>query len=122
MIRINDTTKEWEVSTDNGATWTSTGVSAEGTPGAQGLAGDSFFKSVDTKNAGYVIFTLADGTEFKVNRFDEDAPLFAIKMATASQPKSVPMIGLRSSPMATMLKAPRWANQNSTSATVLRTS
>ena len=40
-LRINTETKEWEMSIDNGTTWTSMGVRAEGTDG------DSMFESVD---------------------------------------------------------------------------
>lgn len=39
QLRINATTNEWEVSTDNGVTWTSTGVKATGEKGEQGEAG-----------------------------------------------------------------------------------
>ena len=76
QIRINDSTKQWEISTDGGQTWTSTGVSAEGQVGPQG---DSFFKSVDTSNANYVVFTLADGTQIKLARYDENLPKFQIQ-------------------------------------------
>lgn len=81
QVRINENTKEWEISTDGGQTWISTGVVAEGKDGAAGSngnSGDSFFKSVDTSNEAYVIITLADGTEFKLARYDESAPLFLI--------------------------------------------
>lgn len=84
QVRINENTKEWEISTDGGQTWISTGVVAEGKDGAAGSngnSGDSFFKSVDTSNEAYVIITLADGTEFKLARYDESAPLFLIKDA-----------------------------------------
>ena len=84
QVRINDTTKEWEISTDGGLTWVSTGVVAEGkdgvagSNGSNGAAGDSFFKSVDTSNPDYVVITLADGTEFRLARYDESAPMFDI--------------------------------------------
>ena len=67
QVRINETTKEWEISTDGGITWLSTGVVAEGKDGANGsngengtngANGDSLFKSVDTSNANYVVITL----------------------------------------------------------------
>ncbi len=86
QVRINDTTKEWEISTDGGQTWTSTGVVAEGKDGADGSngsAGDSLFRSVDTSNPDYVIITLADGTEFRLARYDESAPVFIIVDAPA---------------------------------------
>ncbi|MBQ8437698.1 MAG: DUF4465 domain-containing protein [Alistipes sp.] len=84
QVRINDATKEWEISTDGGQTWTSTGVVAEGKDGengangSAGAAGDSLFKDIDTSNPDYVVITLADGTEFRLARYDESAPLFII--------------------------------------------
>ena len=87
QVRINETTKEWEISTDGGITWLSTGVVAEGKDGAigsngengtNGANGDSLFKSVDTSNANYVVITLADGTVLRLARYDESAPMFII--------------------------------------------
>ena len=90
QVRINDTTKEWEISTDGGNTWVSTGVVAEGKDGANGANGsngvdgtngangDSLFKKVDVSNPDYVIITLADGTEFRLARYDESCPVFLI--------------------------------------------
>ena len=90
QVRINDTTKEWEISTDGGNTWTSTGVIAEGKDGANGTNGsngvdgtngsngDSLFKKVDVSNPDYVVITLADGTEFRLARYDESCPVFLI--------------------------------------------
>lgn len=88
QVRINDSTKEWEISVDGGLTWTSTGVVAEGKDGAagsngsNGVAGDSLFKEVDISNPDYVVITLADGTEFRLARYDESAPLFVITEAS----------------------------------------
>jgi hypothetical protein len=73
-VRINETSKEWEISTDGGETWNSTGVTAEG----KNTESNSLFKSVDTSNDEYVVFTLADDTEFKLVRYDESMPLFTI--------------------------------------------
>ena len=87
QVRINNTTKEWEISTDGGITWVSTGVVAEGKDGANGsngengtngANGDSLFKSIDTSNANYVVITLADGTVLRLARYDENAPMFII--------------------------------------------
>ena len=84
QVRINDATKEWEISTDGGETWVSTGVVAEGkdgtngSNGSNGAAGDSLFKSVDTSHPDYVVITLADGTELCLARYDESAPKFII--------------------------------------------
>ena len=74
QVRINETSKEWEISTDGGETWNSTGVTAEG----KNTESNSLFKSVDTSNDEYVVFTLADNTEFKLVRYDESMPLFTI--------------------------------------------
>lgn len=57
----------WCISYDNGSTWTQLGK-ATGDNGADGADGDSFFRSVDNSNEEYVIFTLADGTEIKINK------------------------------------------------------
>lgn len=68
QVRINTDTNEWEISTDNGTTWTSTGVKATGdkgdtgATGAQGEKGDSMFSSIDNSNENYVELTLADKT------------------------------------------------------------
>ena len=59
------------LSVDGGQTWTR--VSGEdgekGDTGDTGPQGDSFFESVETTNADYVIFTLADGSTFQVPRY-----------------------------------------------------
>ena len=59
------------LSVDGGQTWTR--VSGEkgntGSTGPAGPQGDSFFESVDTKNADYILFTLADGSTFQVPRY-----------------------------------------------------
>ena len=84
QVRINETTKEWEISTDGGITWLSTGVVAEGKDGANGSNGEngtngnSLFKSIDTSNANYVVITLADDTVLRLARYDENAPMFII--------------------------------------------
>lgn len=79
QMRINPTTGEWEISTDGGAIWTSTGISA------RGEKGESIFADVDTSNASYVKFTLTDGTEFTLQRYDSSAPLFAVEGAEGTQ-------------------------------------
>lgn len=63
QVRIDADTKMWEISTDGGRTWTSTGVVAEGKDGG------SVFADVDTtSDVDWVIFTLADGTVLRVAR------------------------------------------------------
>ena len=61
-MRINSTSNMWEISTDCGNTWTSTGVKAIGENGTDGADGDSFFQSVDDTNPLFVVITLTDGT------------------------------------------------------------
>ena len=87
QVRINDTTKEWEISTDGGQTWVSTGVVAEGKDGVNGsngengtngANGDSLFKKVDISNPDYVVITLVDGTELRIARYDDSCPVFLI--------------------------------------------
>lgn len=75
QLRINESTKEWEISADGGKTWTSTGVVAEG------KSGEGVFKDVDTSDSDYVIFTLQDGTVLKIARQDSSAPVFEIEGA-----------------------------------------
>ena len=76
QVRINPTTKEWEISTDGGQTWTSTGVIAEGKDG-QNSSNDSSI-SLDLSNPEYVIVRLADGNEILLARHNETSPLFTI--------------------------------------------
>ncbi len=79
-VRINTETGEWEISANGGATWQSTGVSAKGE------AGDSIFANVDAaSNPDYVEFTLTDGTQFRVPRYDSAAPVFAVENADGVQ-------------------------------------
>ncbi len=77
QVRIN-TSNEWEISSDGGATWKSTGVKATGPQGATGATGptggqgDAIFAAngVDNSNTDYVVFTLADGTtKIKVPKY-----------------------------------------------------
>lgn len=75
QLRINESTKEWEISVDGGKRWTSTGVVAEG------KSGDGVFKDVDASDSEYVIFTLQDGTVLKVAKDDASAPVFEIEGA-----------------------------------------
>ena len=77
QVRINPDTYTWEVSIDNGASWTPmTGsdgqpVSALGKKGEQGERGDAVFKENGvTVKDGCVEFTLANGTVFTVPLMD----------------------------------------------------
>ena len=79
QVRINPTTREWEISTDGGVAWISTGVSAKGEKG------ESIFADVDTSDSDYVVFILTDGTEFRVPRYNVSAPLFVVQEADGTQ-------------------------------------
>ncbi len=76
-VRVNTESSEWEISTDGGATWQPTGVTAKGET--------VVFTQVDTANPDYVEFTLSDGTQFRVPRYNSETPVFAIKNATGIQ-------------------------------------
>ena len=66
QMRINETTRHWEISNDGGVTWIDTGVVADGrdgTDGADGTDGTAteFFKNVVISEDGtYVTITLYD--------------------------------------------------------------
>ena len=74
QVRINKDTNLWEISTDGGKTWTSTGIKAtgdKGNTGEQGPQGDAIFAKdgIDyTSDPDNVIFTLADGTKVTLPR------------------------------------------------------
>ena len=68
-LRINEETKEWEISTDNGQTWHSMGVVAEGKSGSGG--GNSLFKKVSIGD-NKVIFYMTDGSWFEVAKSASD--------------------------------------------------
>lgn len=72
QVRINSTSNEWEISTDGGNTWTSTGVPATGDTGATGdswISGISYssdgknWSDTSSSDSNYVKFTLAKGGE-----------------------------------------------------------
>ncbi len=75
QIRINETTKEWEISLDGGTTWVSTGVVAQGSDSQTGSAGIQ----VDNTHPDYVIIVLEDGTQLCLSRYDASAPVFLIE-------------------------------------------
>lgn len=65
-IRINADTKEWEISSDSGKTWESTGVYASGES-----TGDTSLFSGVSQDDDYAYFTLKDGTVLKVLKSKE---------------------------------------------------
>lgn len=68
QVRINAGTNEWEISTDGGTNWTTTGVKATGDQGDAIFAKDG----VDNTHEDYVVFTLADGTaKIKLPKYQE---------------------------------------------------
>lgn len=56
----------WYISYDEGQSWTKLSK-AKGEDGKDGInGGDSFFKSVDTTNKDFIVFTLSDGSQLKL--------------------------------------------------------
>src|SRR5699024_8457984 len=66
QIRINKETKEWEISTDGGKTWKSTGVYASGE-----AAGDTCVVRGVSQDDEYADCTLKDGTVLKLRKAKE---------------------------------------------------
>lgn len=67
QLRIDPDTNYWEISTDDGRNWQSTGIKAtgdKGDTGATGPQGDAIFAEdgIDYSHSDYVVFTLADGS------------------------------------------------------------
>ena len=72
QLRINATSNEWEISYDDGTTWTSLGVKAtgeKGEPGATTVIGDPLFKSIDV-GTDKVTFVLTSGTSLELPLYD----------------------------------------------------
>lgn len=63
QVRINTDTNEWEISTDGGKTWTSTGVTATGPTGPSGAA--CGISDINIKD-NTVIFSLRTGEQFTI--------------------------------------------------------
>ena len=65
QVRINEDTGFWEISTDGGNLWNSTGVKATGD------AGDSFFQKAPelSEDNLYYIFTLTNGDEIEIPNY-----------------------------------------------------
>ena len=68
-LRINEVSNEWEVSYDNGETWTSLGVKATGADGSNGNKGDdgATIESISFNDEGKLVITMTNGTEFIVD-------------------------------------------------------
>lgn len=64
QVRIDSTSLQWEISTDGGTTWKSTGVVAAGSSGS---SGESLFSDVQVAS-DKVTFTLSNGTTFELPR------------------------------------------------------
>ena len=101
QVQINATTNEWEISTDGGKNWKSTGIKATGEKGDRG---DAVFaeNGVDyTSDPDNVIFTLADGkTKLTVPRtkilsvkFKDGCDIFSV--TSVSNTIDIEFIGLR---------------------------
>ena len=100
QVQINATTNEWEISTDGGKNWKSTGIKATGEKGDRG---DAVFaeNGVDyTSDPDNVIFTLADGkTKLTVPRtktlsvkFKDGCDIFSV--TSVSNTIDIEFIGL----------------------------
>ncbi len=63
--RINTTTNLWEISTDDGKTWVSTGIKGNGIDGKDGRT-DVFKNLTLSADGTYVTIELANGTSFNV--------------------------------------------------------
>ena len=73
QVRINPTTRNWEISNDGGNTWSDTGIPADGKDGQDGKNGeDCIFISITVADDGKSItFTLRDGRTFTVPIVEE---------------------------------------------------
>ena len=63
-LQINEETNYWEVSYDNGETWTSLGVKATGKTGADGVG----IENVEIDSDGNLIITLTNGNSFNLGK------------------------------------------------------
>lgn len=79
QVRINKD-NEWEISTDGGMNWTSTGVKATGD---KGDTGDSMFESIDNNNPNYIVFTLIGGETITMPKIVADGN--TVHVATAGR-------------------------------------
>lgn len=70
QVRINPETSEWEISTDGGKTWTSTGSSSKGKDGKDGANGKDGVDGKDGKDGSQffvkVTYEVKDGEEYMV--------------------------------------------------------
>lgn len=77
MVRINPVTRFWEISTDGGTTYKSTGILADGNKGEDGKDGedgtngkngkdDTFFSVTFTPDGTKAVITLRDGRQFVI--------------------------------------------------------
>ena len=67
-VRINTVTREWEISTDNGVTYNTTGIYADGLDGYNGRDGndDRFLSVTFTPDRKYAIITLRNGSQIRM--------------------------------------------------------
>ncbi|MDR1273489.1 MAG: hypothetical protein LBK12_02970 [Odoribacteraceae bacterium] len=88
QIRVNTVNNEWEISLNDGVTWTSTNAKATGLKGDKGdkgetgnagANGDAVFAAdgVDYSSPDRVVFTLADGATITVPRYQKLGLTFA---------------------------------------------
>lgn len=84
QVRINSSSLQWEISTDGGTTWNSTGVAATGS------SSESLFSDVQVAT-DKVTFTLSNGTSFDLPR--TAAPTLAFSGLDADNVFAVPADG-----------------------------
>lgn len=71
QVRINTETRNWEISTDGGNTWSDTGCTAYGKDGKDGADGkdgmdDMFIQVIPSQDGKSITFLLSDGRTFTV--------------------------------------------------------
>lgn len=84
QVRINTTSNEWEISTDGGSTWTSTGVKATGKDGVNGSDGTPGAAGADAQSP---IKSVVDGTDFVTITLSDDSVIKIPKSATPAGEK-----------------------------------
>ena len=72
-VQINPISNEWEISTDDGRTYTSTGVKATGEKG------DAFFEEIENTHPNYVVITLKSGEIIKLPKLTDGGIFVAVE-------------------------------------------
>lgn len=72
QIRINPTSNEWEVSTDDGKTWQTTGVKASGKDGENGKDGNGILKTEVIDGCLWITYTNDPENPINVGKLSQD--------------------------------------------------